>query len=237
MKKIITSLAVIAITVFCTSCQKEAKKELLSQNENEDATTEGNVLNRKNFVVLSKCRNIVSATIHAPLEAYLNQTLDTSLYPIEFSVTAGNQPICIPKRVKFIAGTNNFAEIPATDTAGFTLEYGITDDLVRYVDGFTSFGFLTPEARSAKIERLDAGSQLTFTGYMIKPNKTATFRFTGRISEVPNDPEAVYGHYRFALLRLPVMLKPGAASSQWTVFDFSTMNYNLSAPTPERGHQ
>ena len=236
MKKIIF-LATIGVAIVFASCQKEVKNELTEQKENEDAAIEGAKLKQENFVALSKCRTAVSVTIHEPLDAYLNQNFDTSLYPIEFSVTAGNHPICIPKVLKFISGTNSSSDIPSSDTAGFTLAYAITDDYVKYVDGFTSNGYLTPATRDAKIERLGAGSQLTYTGYMIPAHKTARFRFTGRISEVPGDPEAVYGHYRFALLRLPVMLKPGAPHSQWTIVDFSTMNYNLSSPTPEPGHQ
>ena len=233
MKSIIF-LAIIGIAVLFPSCQKEVSKELLEHKEKENTATE---LKQENFVALSTCRTAVSAIIHEPLDAYLNQSFDTSLYPIEFSVTAGNRPICIPKGLKFISGTNTSSDIPSSDTAGFTLAYAITDDYVKYVDGFTSNGYLTPSSRSAKIERLDVSSQLTYTGYMIPAHKTARFRFTGRISEVPGNPEAVYGHYRFALLRLPVMLKPGTPHSQWTIVDFSTMNYNLSSPTPEPGHQ
>lgn len=228
--------ALIGITTLLVSCQKETSKDLLAQQEKEQATTETTTLKKENFVALAKCSGAVSVSIQLPLDASLNQSFDTSWYPIAFTVSAGNQPICMPKTLKFISGTNWY-DIPASDTAGFTLSYAITDDYMRYVDGFTAFGYLTQAARTASIERLDKNSQSTYTGYLIPAHKTARFRFTGRIAEVPGDPEAVYGHYRFALLRLPIMLKPGAPNSQWTLFDLSSMNYNLSSPTPERGHQ
>lgn len=235
MKRIF-SVAIIYFTVAFTSCQNEAKKEILKEKESEEADFSQKMA-QENFVstaYLKSCGATVTLVYDPAIDAVILG--DGSVqYAITFSVTTGNREACIPKLLQFQPGSS-YTE-PVFSTTSFTIPYAIFGGIGQYVDGISGNGSLTPSAFSASIRRLSKSTDSTKSGYVIKARRTEKFTFTGIIRETDN-PEDVWGFLRYHMLGLPVKFRPNALPGSWTIIRTSQDYPNsMSADNPPPGFQ
>lgn len=239
MKKTLTMFfAVITAVVFTTSCKNEMKKELTKEQEEQSSYENLKVvtLTSAEYIPFARCNGAVTGAITDSGRSYFGANHDTSYYERTFFVSSGNKNICIPKVAVFVPGLND-PFLPGPNTSAFGLSYSVRHNLYgHWVDGVSSGGNLVPGAVSGTIQRMDNNSIQRFTGFEILPGRTAFFKFVGKIQEVSADLGAVKDYYDMALSGLPVMLKSGATSTQWTWLPFGTMPNNTTWPTPVPGH-